>query len=117
MQLPASRVRRYGVDRREFLRHLAAVSAIPTIASVAAGQDAKTPTFPSNPFQLGVASGDPEPDGVVLWTRLAPSPLEGGGMPSVPVEVSWELAKDESFKDVVQTGTAMAIEASHDVRK
>src|ERR1700752_2169323 len=34
------------------------------------------------PFTLGVASGDPEPDGVVLWTRLAPDPLAGGGMPS-----------------------------------
>ena len=27
------------------------------------------------PFTLGVASGDPLPDGVVIWTRLAPSPL------------------------------------------
>src|SRR5688572_19240650 len=33
------------------------------------------------PFTLGVASGDPTPTGVVLWTRLAPKPLEGGGMP------------------------------------
>jgi alkaline phosphatase D len=27
------------------------------------------------PFTLGVASGDPSPDGFVLWTRLAPIPL------------------------------------------
>src|SRR5258707_8713778 len=39
------------------------------------------PIFESYPFSLGVASGDPLPDGVVLWTRLAPKPLEGGGMP------------------------------------
>ena len=38
------------------------------------------PPFASNPFALGVASGDPTPDGVVLWTRLAPDPLNGGGM-------------------------------------
>ena len=31
------------------------------------------------PFNLGIASGDPAPDGVVLWTRLAPDPLNGGG--------------------------------------
>ena len=38
--------------------------------------------MPPAPFTLGVASGDPVPDGVVLWTRLAPDPLvPGGGMP------------------------------------
>jgi hypothetical protein len=31
------------------------------------------------PLKLGIASGDPAPDGVVLWTRLAPDPLNGGG--------------------------------------
>ena len=36
----------------------------------------------------------PLPDGVVLWTRLAPQPLTGGGMPMVPVTVQWELASD-----------------------
>ncbi|MEU2516877.1 PhoD-like phosphatase N-terminal domain-containing protein, partial [Streptomyces syringium] len=37
---------------------------------------------PGDPFMLGVASGDPWPDSVVLWTRLAPSPYEpDGGMP------------------------------------
>ena len=38
-----------------------------------------------NPFTLGVASGDPAPDDVVLWTRLAPEPLTGGGMPAAGV--------------------------------
>ena len=42
-------------------------------------------------FTLGVASGDPTPDGVVLWTRLAPDPLAGGGMPDQPVEVRYEV--------------------------
>ena len=37
--------------------------------------------FTAYPFSMGVASGDPLPQGVVLWTRLAPKPLEGGGMP------------------------------------
>ncbi len=37
--------------------------------------------FPADPFSLGIASGAPREDRVVLWTRLAPQPLEGGGMP------------------------------------
>ena len=32
----------------------------------------------SNPFTLGVASGSPKDDSMVLWTRLAPDPLNGG---------------------------------------
>ncbi|TLS37137.1 alkaline phosphatase D family protein [Pseudalkalibacillus caeni] len=64
--------------------------------------------FQSYPFTLGVASGDPLPDGVVLWTRLAPDPLNGGGMPSHPFPVQWEVALDQSFKNVVQRGTELS---------
>ena len=64
--------------------------------------------FNSYPFSLGVASGDPLPDGIVLWTRLAPQPLDGGGMPMVPVTVQWELAADAAFRTVVQKGETLA---------
>jgi len=67
----------------------------------------RTPV-PRDVFTLGVASGDPLPDGVLLWTRLAPRPLEGGGMPPVPVPVRWEVASDERFRTVVRTGVAVA---------
>ena len=63
------------------------------------------------PFTLGVASGEPLPDGVVLWTRLAPEPLalDGlGGMPSRPVPVQWEVASDDAFRRVVARGTELA---------
>ncbi len=62
------------------------------------------------PFTLGVASGDPTPDGVVLWTRLAPEPLAiGGGLAgSGPVEVAWEIARDPRFASVERSGTATA---------
>ncbi len=60
------------------------------------------------PFTLGVASGDPLPDGVVLWTRLAPDPLQGGGMPNRQVAVRWEVARDEHFRRVEAKGTAHA---------
>jgi alkaline phosphatase D len=61
------------------------------------------------PFTLGVASGEPEHDGVVLWTRLAPRPLEGGGMPDRPVLVEWEVASDERMRKVVRRGVTIAL--------
>jgi alkaline phosphatase D len=61
-----------------------------------------------NPFTLGVASGDPAPDGVVLWTRLAPDPINGGGMPRERVEVDWQVASDERMTQVVQQGRVAA---------
>jgi alkaline phosphatase D len=61
-----------------------------------------------DPFTLGVASGEPAPDGMVLWTRLAPDPLApGGGMPPARVPVTWEIAEDERFTKPVR-GTAIA---------
>ncbi|MDA0166370.1 alkaline phosphatase D family protein [Solirubrobacter ginsenosidimutans] len=66
--------------------------------------------FVGDPFQLGVASGDPSTDGMVLWTRLAPAPLSpGGGMPDKAVAVKWEVAKDEAFKQIVATGEEQAV--------
>ncbi len=73
----------------------------------------------SYPFTLGVASGDPRPDGVVLWTRLAPDPLapDGrGGMDERDVPVSYQVAADERFTTVVHRGTAVAsAELGHSV--
>ncbi|HAQ36853.1 MAG TPA: alkaline phosphatase, partial [Alphaproteobacteria bacterium] len=54
---------------------------------------AQTGPMPGDPFSLGVASGDPTPDGFVLWTRLAPLPLEPlGGLGEQPVAVTLEVA-------------------------
>ena len=60
------------------------------------------------PFTLGIASGDPLPDGVVLWTRLAPDPLNGGGMDNHPFPVQWEVSLDSHFKNVVKRGTELS---------
>ena len=70
-----------------------------------------------NPFTLGVASGDPWPDSVVLWTRLAPAPLEeGGGMAHAPVTLLWEVAADEDMFRLVQSGEVIALpEEAHSV--
>ena len=58
-----------------------------------------------------MASGDPLPDGVVLWTRLAPDPQapDGrGGMPAEPVPLLWEVATDERFDHIVGAGLVSA---------
>jgi alkaline phosphatase D len=69
----------------------------------------KVSSDPDYPFKLGVASGEPLPDGVVLWTRLAPDPLaNGGGMDEQPVEVTWEVSEDESFENIIKHGTEKA---------
>ncbi len=66
------------------------------------------PVFQRDPFTLGVASGYPQPESVVLWTRLAPEPLAGGGMPRAAVEVGWEMAVDEAFRGIVRSGKERA---------
>ena len=109
MRRMSKAARCYGIERRDFLRYMAAVSAIPMLPNLTRGQVVDTPRFQDTPFQLGVASGDPEPDGVVLWTRLAPEPLlPGGGMPAEAVRVQWEVATDEAFGSVVRRGEALA---------
>ena len=89
-------------SRRNFFASalaLAASNALPVRAQV---------KLNGNPFSLGIASGEPAPDGVVLWTRLAPQPLTGGGMPDQNVPVRWEVAEDESFRKIVRRGLEMA---------
>jgi alkaline phosphatase D len=63
------------------------------------------PELSGDPFTLGVASGDPTPEAVILWTRLL---TEAKDVPEEDIDVSWELAADESFDDVVASGTATA---------
>jgi alkaline phosphatase D len=68
-------------------------------------------SFSNYPFSLGIASGDPRPNWVVLWTRLAPEPPaeDGrGGMPEETVPVHWEVADDENFSQIVTQETANA---------
>ena len=66
-------------------------------------------TFADDPFTLGIASGYPEPNAIVLWTRLAPQPLvPGGGVPTAPIAVDWEVGADETLRTVVRRGTVHA---------
>ena len=65
---------------------MGAVSAIPFSSCRTTSPVITRPQFEDYPFKLGVASGDPELDGVVIWTRLSPLPLDGGGVPSESIE-------------------------------
>jgi alkaline phosphatase D len=103
------------LSRRLFLAYAASLSSIPLLSRYASAAPAHV--FTSDPFTFGVASGDPDHESVILWTRLAPKPLEpGGGMPKAPVEVHWEIAEDSSFKKIVQSGKINATpELGHSV--
>jgi alkaline phosphatase D len=95
------------IDRRSFLQKAAVtLTGVSVIGSIPLF--AKSSDFSNYPFTLGVASGDPIPDGVVLWTRLAPKPLEEGGMPNKNFQVSWEIALDKNFTKSIQRGSAIA---------
>jgi alkaline phosphatase D len=100
-------VRDTQLNRRWFLAYASALSSIPLLARSSWANP--NPRFVSDPFTLGVASGDPDSTSVVLWTRLAPKPLEPtGGMTREPVMVQWQLATDESMKSIVASGTSNA---------
>ncbi|WP_245899286.1 alkaline phosphatase D family protein [Nonomuraea indica] len=90
------------LDRRRFLA-LGLTAGLPYAA--------RSP-WRADPFTLGVASGDPSPDGFVLWTRLAPVPLaeDGlGGMPAAAVPVHWQVATDPGCTRVVHQGSQEAV--------
>lgn len=97
------------IDRRSFLYGAGSLAAAAAWSARPRGILLAASKLFGYPFTLGVASGDPEPDGVVLWTRLAPRPLDGGGMPDESVEVSWQVAEDEAMTRVVQKGITAAV--------
>lgn len=95
-------------SRRALMARAVAMALPPTLVPLAARPVLAQPKFLDYPFKLGVASGDPLPDGVVIWTRLAPDPYDPAALPPQPIEVQWEVASDENMKRIVQKGTALA---------
>ncbi|MEU8690856.1 alkaline phosphatase D family protein [Streptomyces sp. NPDC048665] len=96
--------------RRTVVKAAAATAALaaPLAATVPARADGRGPAF-----LHGVASGDPLPDGVLLWTRVTPTPqaVPGSGI-GPDTEVSWVVAKDKAFTSIVAEGTVKATAAS-----
>lgn len=120
--------RRVTMHRRKFLGLMAAGTGAAFLAACGSSDSdgagttlaATTSTVPkvpaaqglkADPFTLGIASGDPLPGSVILWTRLAPDPLAldgAGGMAGDDVRVLWEVATDEAFTEVVASGIEVA---------
>ena len=96
------------LTRRELLKIAGTIGLAAIARPVVSAQTLSRQLFRTYPFTLGVASGDPSPDGIVLWTRLAPEPLDGGGMPMTNVSVQWEVAADSRFTKIAQRGTELA---------
>ncbi len=93
------------LSRRMLLTGLGAGSAAAALPRPGLAQA----VFDETPFQLGVAAGDPLPDGFVIWTRLAPRPMEPGyGMPRQAMAVQWEVAADAGFGTIVRSGETIA---------
>ncbi|MET9624920.1 alkaline phosphatase D family protein [Streptomyces sp. NPDC006464] len=90
----------------------AAVTAVAAPALVGAASPALAETE-APAFLHGVASGDPLPDGVLLWTRVTPVADAVPGSGTGPdVAVDWEVAEDRAFARTVARGTATATAAS-----
>ena len=107
----ADLIPRAASDRREFLRRVRDFAGLLAIGSLPACRGERLHRLGIDPFGLGVASGDPSADGVVLWTRLLADPLSGDDLVPGPIRVGWELAEDPGFQTIVQSGTETALEA------
>jgi alkaline phosphatase D len=105
------------VDRRRFLRQTwRGVGASLSLALLPGQELFRSGRFNDSPFTLGVASGDPTADGIVLWTRLAPEPADPTALGRAAVPVGWRVALDQRMRFVVARGVAVApAELAHSV--
>ncbi|MDB5811811.1 MAG: hypothetical protein JWN94_3933 [Betaproteobacteria bacterium] len=110
-ELPASQ------RRRAVLRLASALAASSIVAPLASCATRTSYNFSHDPYTLGVASGSPRANSIVLWTRLTPGHIVGASLPSENIELQWELAADEGFRDIARRGTVVATPSlAHSVR-
>ena len=107
--MPDNRVFVPRLSRRLVLMGMGALVAAPALT----GRAAPATPWKNDPFSLGVASGSSSPDGFVLWTRLAPEPLNyaaetPAGMSGGDVPVGYEIAADPDFRAILRKGSALA---------
>ncbi|MEI7029785.1 alkaline phosphatase D family protein [Streptomyces pratensis] len=97
-------------SRRTVVRAAAAsAAAVPVLATASATSAAPARTAATPSFAHGVASGDPLPDGVLLWTRVTPEPgaTPGSGL-GQETPVRWEIAEDRAFERIAASGAVVA---------
>ncbi|WP_406728033.1 alkaline phosphatase D family protein [Streptomyces sp. GD-15H] len=97
--------------RRTVVKAAAATAVLAGPLTTAPPARAATAQAPA--FLHGLASGDPLPDGVLLWTRVTPTPeaIPGSGL-GPDTEVGWTVARDKAFTAVVARGSTRATAAS-----
>src|SRR5262245_22621685 len=87
------------IDRRRFLEYTWSGVAAGLSLSLLSGDELfAAQTFGANPFTLGVASGDPTSDGIVLWTRLAPEPADPLHLGKQRIPVRWRVGYDDNLR-------------------
>ena len=102
------------LSRRLFLQQSLQFTAFAALAQAFPSLAAERTS--SYPFSLGVASGSPRHDSVVLWTRLLPEPLNAQALPAIPYKLRWEIAEDENFHYLASKGETHALpELAHSV--
>lgn len=104
------------MKRRDFLKSIVAGAGAAAGSTLLPSEPRAlgAPTDPtSDVFRHGVASGDPTADGVVIWTRVTPTGevLPGSGI-GPDTDVRWQVAKDPSFRRVVESGIISARQRS-----
>ena len=82
------------LSRRRALSLTGALTAVPALAVANSGGGAANPSSLS--FDHGIASGDPQRDRIVLWTRISGTDR--------PVAVNWQIARDDAFRDIIGSG-------------
>ncbi|MGH9136483.1 MAG: alkaline phosphatase D family protein [Acidimicrobiales bacterium] len=104
------------MQRRTFLRLGLGSAAAAATSGLGWIDPARAEPLPGL-FAHGVASGDPLPDRVMLWTRVTPSPeaTPGSGL-GAPTEVRWEVG-DETFATIVREGTVVTDAANDHIVK
>lgn len=92
-----------GIDRRSFLKLFAASAGcfVATASSIPFASSAARADVAGGPFQFpqGLASGDPQPDAVMLWTRVEAVALPTGN--DKPIEVVLQVSESEDFANVL----------------
>ncbi len=107
--MPSSKSQWSLTERRRFLRSVwSGVGASVSLALLPGRELLAAPKVGANPFTLGIASGDPTDDGIVLWTRLAPVPSEPESLGQSVIPVRWRVAKDAGMHQVMASGIAAA---------
>ncbi|WP_327282981.1 alkaline phosphatase D family protein [Streptomyces sp. NBC_01205] len=99
--------------RRTVVKAAAATAALVPFATAALGISPSSAVSNGPAFLHGIASGDPLPDGILLWTRVTPTPeaVPGSGV-GPATRVTWEVAEDKAFSRIAASGSVTATAAS-----